>query len=230
MVIFYFYLLFTLFSWQIYSKSSSGSLPGLTLLFRSQMSVTPFVLGALLPLGHRDCVTSWSQACFSWGSLLPIRVSFQGIRILEQVYGGSTVLATVCLERLYSTCALEWSLELAVLSEVWRYSFIVFKFPVFLLTSWSWSFVCKLLALFPARQESFRIILLSSVPQNLMMCFGVGLFTCGVGWSLVIWTLLSFNSEKIWRIRTYWACKYCLQSWTFPDGRLMLVSVQYVRY
>lgn len=153
MVISYFYLLFTLFSWQIYSKSSSGSLPGLTLLFRSQMSVTPFVLGALLPLGHRDRVISWSQACFSWGSLLPIRVSFQGIRILEQVYGGSTVLATVCLERLYSTCALEWSLELAVLSEVWRYSFIVFKFPVFLLTSWSWSFVCKLLALFPARRS-----------------------------------------------------------------------------
>lgn len=61
-VVSYCYLFFTLFLWWICSQSSS-----LVLLF-----CTGRCLGALLPLGHRDCVASWPPACSSWAPCCPL--------------------------------------------------------------------------------------------------------------------------------------------------------------
>lgn len=121
----------------------------------SDVSLFPIVLWSSSSLSVSvKCVTCWWQACFFWGFLCcspGLHFRFSGF--LRKCMG-TTFLAMVCVEMPLFYLYTWMVIGINFLSKFWRYSFIVFKFPVVLLINWSRSFVCKLFTLSQIQQES----------------------------------------------------------------------------
>lgn len=181
---------FFLFLWEIYSKSSSGFLPHITILFHMVRCVCKSHCPWELFFPRYRCGLCHMLVIgllFLGLPLLLSRVAYQFVRILEKVCGNYIschcvsenvfILLYLCIWMIVGT---------NFLPKFWKYSFIIFKFPV--LASWSWSFVNKLFTLSPTWQESFNIIFLSPCPRKPHDVFDVGLFIYCAG-CLVLYDL-----------------------------------------
>lgn len=108
-----------------------------------QRSVNPIVPRSSSSYVTVDCVTSWSQACFPGASIAAFQGYAQVVGILEKMYG--KYLPWQCVWKCLYFYHYAWMVVGAsFLLEFWNYFFTVFKFPVFLLANWHWSFVSAL--------------------------------------------------------------------------------------
>lgn len=94
---FFFFCIFSLFLWQVYSKSPSSFLLYILLFFStwSNVPAIPIVLQSSFFSVSVKCVTCWWQACFFWGFLCcspGLHLKSSGFLIKCM---GTTFLATV---------------------------------------------------------------------------------------------------------------------------------------